>query len=271
MYKIGDFSKMSKVTIKALRFYEKLGLLVPSYINESNGYRYYESSQLMDISKIVSLKQIGLSIEEIKKVINGEINIEDVLNSKKKEIQGDIKEYNYRLSKINYLLEEKNMENEIFEKKVPSYYVYYKYGVLKDYSEAASFIQTSGTECLELNPSIKCVEPDYCFVNYLDGAYKEKNIKIRYAQAVKKEKEPFKESDSIKFMTIPEENCICIYHKGDYDEIGKSYNKLLKYIENNQYEIKDYPRECYIDGIWNKEDIKDWLTEIQIPIKKIEK
>lgn len=113
MYKIGDFSKMSKVTIKALRFYEKVGLLIPSYINESNGYRYYESSQLMDISKIVSLKQIGLSIEEIKKVINGEINIEDVLNSKKKELQSDIKEYNYRLSKINHLLEEKNMENEI--------------------------------------------------------------------------------------------------------------------------------------------------------------
>lgn len=83
MYKIGDFSKMSKVTIKALRYYEKEGLLIPSYIDEANGYRYYESNQLVDISKIISLKQIGLSLNEIKKVINNEVDIEIVLNRKK--------------------------------------------------------------------------------------------------------------------------------------------------------------------------------------------
>lgn len=67
MFKIGDFSKMCKVTIKALRYYEKEGLIKPFHIDEFSGYRYYESSQLVDISRIVSLKQIGLSIEEIKK------------------------------------------------------------------------------------------------------------------------------------------------------------------------------------------------------------
>lgn len=268
MYKIGDFSKMSKVTIKALRFYEKEGLLLPVYVNESNGYRYYESSQLLEISQIIALKQIGLSIDEIRKVINSEMNVDSILNSKKRELQMNIHEYNYRLSKINYLLVEKDMKNEIFEKVIPSYYVYYKEGLLRDYSEASRFIQDSGVECLELNPNIKCVEPNYCFVNYLDREHKEKNIKVRYCQAVIKQKEPFKENESIKFMDISEETCICIYHKGAYDELGKSYSKILKYIEDNNYKIKDYSRECYIDGIWNKEDIEEWLTEIQIPIKK---
>jgi len=268
MYKIGDFSKMSKVTIKALSYYEKEGLIVPAYIDENNGYRYYESKQLIDISKIISLKQIRLSIEEIKKVLYNQVSMEDILNSKKEELQNHINEYNYQLSKIKYLLEEKDMKNEIFEKIVPAYYVYYKEGVLKNYSESGEFIQSSGAECLDLNPNIKCVEPDYCFMNYLDGEYKEENIKVRYCQAVIKEKEPFKESDSIKFMDIPECACICIYHKGAYDELGKSYAKILKYIEENNYEIVDYPRECYIDGIWNKEDVSDWLTEIQIPISK---
>ena len=41
----------------------------------------------------------------------------------------------------------------------------------------------------------------------------------------------------------------------------------MKYIEDNKLEIIDFPRECYIDEIWNKENIKDWLTEIQVPIK----
>lgn len=49
MFKIGDFSKMSKVTIKALRYYEKEGLIIPSYIDEFTGYRYYESKQLLEI------------------------------------------------------------------------------------------------------------------------------------------------------------------------------------------------------------------------------
>lgn len=67
MYKIGDFSNLSKTTIKTLRYYEKEGLLIPSYIDGVNGYRYYESNQLVNFSKIISLKQIGLSLSEIKK------------------------------------------------------------------------------------------------------------------------------------------------------------------------------------------------------------
>ena len=57
MLKIGDFSKMSKVTIKALRYYEKEGLLIPKYVDKFNGYRYYESNKLLEISRIISLKK----------------------------------------------------------------------------------------------------------------------------------------------------------------------------------------------------------------------
>ena len=71
MYKIGQFSVLSKVTIKTLRFYEAEGLLKPSFIDRDTGYRYYEANQLVDISKIVSLRQIGLSINDIKEVLNG--------------------------------------------------------------------------------------------------------------------------------------------------------------------------------------------------------
>ena len=66
---------------------------------------------------------------------------------------------------------------------------------------------------------------------------------------------------------MPETKCVCIYHKGAYDELGISYGKIMKYIESNNLEITDYPRECYIDGIWNKDNVEDWLTEIEVPIK----
>lgn len=84
MLKIGEFSKMSRVTIKALRYYEKEGLLIPEYIDNYTGYRYYESRQLINISKIITLKQVGLSIEEIKKIIIEKAPIDVILKSKKK-------------------------------------------------------------------------------------------------------------------------------------------------------------------------------------------
>ena len=83
MFKIGDFSKMSKVTIKALRYYEKEGLLKPVYVDLNTGYRYYETSQLVEISKIISLRQIGLSIKDIKNIIDG-YDMENILNKRKK-------------------------------------------------------------------------------------------------------------------------------------------------------------------------------------------
>lgn len=263
MYKIGEFSTLSKTTIKALRFYEKEELLKPAFVDK-NGYRYYESMQLVDLAKIISMRQIGLSIEDIKKILNGKNTIE-ILEQRKLKIENDLNEYKYQLSKINYLLEGMNMKYEVITKTLPDYIVYYKEGVLKDYSEMTPFILSSAEECLHTNPNIKCIEPDYCYVNYLDGEYKESNIKVRYAQAVEKEGTP---NETIKFMKLNPVLAVCTYHKGEYNTLGEAYGFLMKYIEENNYEIVEYPRERYIDGIWNKEDVNDWLTEIQIPVKK---
>ena len=105
MLRIGDFSKLSKVTIKALRYYEKEGLLIPKNVDVFNGYRYYESNQLLDVARIISLKQIGLSIDEIKKIIIDNESLEKILKSKKKELEKTIFEYSNQLSRLNYLLE----------------------------------------------------------------------------------------------------------------------------------------------------------------------
>ena len=262
MYKIGQFSILSKTTIKTLRYYEKEQLLLPHYIDEK-GFRYYETTELLKLSKIISLRQIGLSIKEIKQVLNGE-DLNKLLKIRKENIEQELKNYKYQLSKINYLMEEKNMKYEVVLKELPEYVVYYKEGVIKDYSEISEFILSSAEECVKTNPKIKCIEPDYCYVNYLDGEYKEKDIRIRYCQAVEEEGVP---NETIKFMKLEKVQAVCIYHKGDYSTLQKAYSFLMKYIEENNLEIIKSPRERYIDGIWNKENPEDWLTEIQIPIK----
>ena len=264
MYKIGDFSSMSKTTIKALRYYEKEGLLKPVYIDQNTGYRYYETSQLVEISKIISLRQIGLSIKDIKNILNG-CDMKSILNKRKKEIKENLTIYTTQLSKINYLLEENNMKNEIFIKEIPSYIVYYSDGIISDFSKIPEFVLERGEECAKANPNLKCITPNYCYISYLDGEYKEENIKIRYAEAVEEFGE---ETKQIKFMKTTPVTAVCIYHKGSYENLRQSYNIILKYIEDNGYEIIDNVRECYIDGCWNKDNSDDYLTEIEFPVRK---
>lgn len=66
MYKIGEFSVLSKTTIKTLRVYDKISLFFPSKV-DSNGYRYYETSKLLELSKIITLREICFTIEGINK------------------------------------------------------------------------------------------------------------------------------------------------------------------------------------------------------------
>ena len=157
------------------------------------------------------------------------------------------------------------MQNEIFVKEIPSYIIYYRDGIISDFSKIPEFVLQAGTECSKANPNIKCTTPDYCYISYLDGEYKEKDIKIRYAQAVEK---TGKETDRVKFMKTEAITAVCIYHKGSYENLRDSYNIILKYIEDNGYEIIDNARECYIDGCWNKDNVDDYLTEIEFPVKK---
>ena len=264
MYRIGEFSTLSKTTIKTLRYYEKEQLLIPSYVDLETGYRFYEANQLLVLSKIVSLRQIGLSIDNIRNILNGD-NIDKYLVSRKKEITSELSITNDQLSRINYLLEGKNMKYEIIVKELPDYTVYYKEGIVENFSKLTDFILSSGQECLELNPNIKCIEPDYCYVSYLDGEYKDSNINVRYSQAVN---ELGKENDSIKFEKLNPIKAACIYHKGSYEKLGEAYGYILKWVEENGYEIAESIRERYIDGMWNKEDVNEWLTEIQVPIRK---
>lgn len=82
MYRIGLFSKINKVTIKTLRYYDEAGLLKPAFVDQENGYRYYTSEQLPKLHRIIALRQIGFSIDEISAIIGGH-NIAEIFEGRK--------------------------------------------------------------------------------------------------------------------------------------------------------------------------------------------
>ena len=263
MLKIGEFSKLSHLTVKALRFYEKEGLLKPASVDEWNSYRFYETSQLETAAKIKSYRQLGLSIEEIKAVFAG-MDVKEILQEKISALTEEKHLIESRLSIINSIMEDKEMKYQVTEKVIPEEIVYTAETTLKNYSDIMQWIPSVGQECLELNPGMKCSEPPYEFCEYLDGEYKETDIRIRHNEAVT----AFgKENEHIRFKVLPGTKVLSIYHKGSYAAIGEAYSFLVKYAEQNGYTAAGLARECYIDGIWNKESEEDWLTEIQLPIE----
>ncbi|MGN0807698.1 MAG: GyrI-like domain-containing protein [Candidatus Coproplasma sp.] len=263
MYKIGEFSLLSKMTVKALRFYEEQGLIKPCFVDEFTSYRYYSADQLAQVEFIVKLREIGLSVKDIKRVFSGE-DLNLILEERKKSIDEQIGLCNSQLLKIKLMQKEQAMKEQIFIKEIPEYTVYYKDGKIANFGEIPAFVLWAGTECAKANPNLKCVEPNYCYLSYLDGEYREENIAIRYVEAVES---VGVETENIKFTTIPKTKCVCIQHKGAYADMRSSYNEIIKYIEDNGLKIDGFPRECYIDGCWNKQNEDDYLTEIQFPVK----
>lgn len=263
MLKISEFSKLSHLTVKALRFYEKEGLLKPASVDEWNGYRFYETSQLEIAARIKSYRQLGLSIQEIKAVFSG-ADVKGILREKIGSLTKEKQTIESRLSIIKSILEDREMKYQVTEKVIPETIVYTAETVLKTYSDCMQWIPSAGQACLKLNPDIKCAEPPYEFCEFLDGEHKETDIHIRHSEAVT----TFgKENEYIKFKILSEAKILSVYHKGSYDAIGEAYAFLMKYAEQNGYTVAGLARECYIDGIWNKESEEDWLTEIQLPIE----
>ena len=214
-------------------------------------------------AKIKAYRQLGLSIDEIREIISGK-DARDILAGKAKALQTQKDDIDVRLSIINHILEDTEMKYQITEKTIPSVIVYYAETVLEKYQDIMQWIPSVGEKCAKLNPDLKCTDPAYEFCEYLDGEYKEKDIQIRHNEAVMGRGI---ENDNIKFREIPETRVLSIYHKGSYDRIGEAYSYIMKYAEENGYKVAGLARECYIDGIWNKESVEDWLTEIQLPVE----
>jgi DNA-binding transcriptional MerR regulator len=78
MIKIGDFSKLSLVSIKTLRYYDEMGLLKPVHVDQFTGYRYYSADQLSRLHRILALKDLGFSLEQIARVLNEGVSAEQL-------------------------------------------------------------------------------------------------------------------------------------------------------------------------------------------------
>lgn len=259
LYRIGMFAAMNRVTVKALRFYEEQNLLLPAYINYENGYRFYELSQIQDLHKITALKQAGFTLEEIQKLNNG-CDENAVLLKKKSELLSKIADLTKQLSIVETFLTKKadTISSPVLIKKIPKVTVAAMKSTIESYDDLFELMPKMGA--LMEKTGCECSMPEYCFTNYITTTGE---IIIETCEAVVEAKPQL---EDLYFKEFPEVQAACIFHKGSYNNLSQSYERLLNYIEENSYEICGDFRESYIDGVWNKSDESQWLTEIQIPV-----
>src|SRR4030095_14072329 len=103
MFRIGDFSKLTRVSVKALRFYDEVGLLKPTYVDRDTGYRYYSATLLPRLNRILAFKELGFSLGEIIHLLEGDLPVDRVresLQSRRAELARNIERERARLIEV---------------------------------------------------------------------------------------------------------------------------------------------------------------------------
>lgn len=273
MFRIGEFSKLTQVSIRMLRYYDEIGLLKPKNIDAVTSYRFYSSSQIKDLNKIIFLRDLGFKTSEISYIITNwsENLIISQLNLKKTQILNVIEGEKEKLSKIELAKKDIRSENldinyNVFIKSVPSYKVlslkrivdnYYYEGHL--WKEMFDFV---------IKNKITISDSSNTFAIYHDEEYKEKDVEIEICVPVNNLSANsndfiFKNTEPVPIMAYT-----MVY--GDFKNIKNSYLSFASWLEeHNTYKIGNHSRQLIHKGPWNEDNVDNYLTEIQIPLIKI--
>lgn len=266
--KIGEFSRLMQTTVKTLRHYEQIGLLLPDEVDEATGYRYYRMEQMQRLNAIKDLKSLGFSLDEIKDISDDDTHTPslEILEAKIDDCRRQLRELEQRRLRLAVLADSRK-QLLIMEKfsiqSLPEIIVASHREVVENYDAiGAMCVNVIGPEMQRLG--CKCPPPGYCFTIEHDKEYKPKDIDIEYCEQVE---EAGEDSAIITFKRLPAvPTALCMKHVGPYDRFYQSYVELFKYAEEQGYQIAGAPRTCYIDGCWNQEDPEKWLSLIQLPV-----
>ena len=271
MIRIGDFSKLSRVSIKTLRYYDDMGLLKPMHVDEWTGYRYYAFEQLPRLNRILALKDLGLSLAEITGLLDEQVSLEQLrsmLRVQKSEAQRRIQDEQERLNRIEARLrqielEEKMSEYDVVIKQVGPIRVASLRETIPAYSQQGAL-----WKALEGYLAMHRVRPcGPCFTMYLEEEYKESDVDAMACEPIDVD---LAESSRVKVQLLPGvEMMACTVHHGPFTTIGEAHTAIHRWIEENGYRISGPEREVYLKPAkaGSQTDPKT-VTEIQYPVEK---
>lgn len=278
MFRIGEFSRIGRVTIETLRHYDALGLLKPAKVDPFTGYRYYSARQLQSLNRILALKEAGLSLEEIARILRDHLTADELRGILKAQLalaESAIETARLQreriLARLDYLTLEDNMPAyEVTLKSVDALTV-------AAIRETVPTIEQMPQRCGEMFNSIagwmtaNAVPFGPPMTIYHNESYTRENIDTECAfivpgVEVEKIARPVNPIVVRRMDAIPHAATTIVaedfYQK--VDGLTPAYNAIAQWIEDHGYRIVAAPRELY----YGSPEKGDFTAEIQFPVEK---
>ena len=268
LFQIGEVSRMFHISISILRHYDKIGLLKPEYTDPETGYRYYSTRQFECLNTIRYLRALDMPLEQISCFLqNRNVDmIHELLLHQKEEVlrrQAELKIIERKIdNRLTQILDAQSstLDQIMLVTKPPR-------------RLAAIRKKVSPKNYLDLEFSIRQLEEsEENTVTFLGKV----GIGLSREHLLEKQYQPYDivfiildEEDHFhgETLQLPEEMCVCIRFRGGHEQASHYYEKLMAYIEENQYQICGFSKEITMIDYGLTDDPTQFVTEIQIPIK----
>jgi DNA-binding transcriptional MerR regulator len=285
MFTIGDFARHGRVSVRMLRHYDATGLLRPARVDPASGYRFYEASQLARLNRIIALKDLGFTLEQLRTMLDQQVSaaqLRAMLQLRQAELQSRIVADTARLAQVEVRLriieEEGAMPAEDIQVKPIA-----PVRVAELSAVAASLEPVSITPVIQplyrelgrrlAEAGLRVCGPGiawYCDDPDGDGVLVHATLPVNAepgradgVEADGTEADGVK-ADGVEIVDLPAiDHAATMVHRGSMDNCLASYQALAQWIEAHGYRSTGYARELYLDC---PEDQDKWVTELQEPI-----
>lgn len=269
MLKIGDFSKLSRVSIRMLRHYDEIGLLAPASIDPFSGYRYYSEDQLPTAGRIAALRDMGFGLTDIGEMLrcyDDRAALAARFDAKQVELKGLATETQQRLqlldTAINRLRKDASMKYNVTLKTLPERYVASVRQIIPCYAEEHILWQTLMAETAEMN--LQPDDPCYCSVTFYDGEYKEADVDLEAQKTVRGR---YANTEHVKFKTMPPVTFASATYKGPYEIISEVNAAVAAWVRDNGYEYDAPAFNIYHVSPHETQNPEEFVTEVCYPVK----
>ncbi len=283
MFKIGEFARFSRVSVKMLRHYDELGLLQPAHVDPETNYRYYTVDQLPQLHRIVALKDLGFSLAQIAGLLQQPFSTETLrgmLTLRQAELAQQLAETAVQLRQVEVRLA------QLADADVPSRYDIVMRGVAAQMvacirlATSADDQVTQAFETLEAHVAkYQARAPLPPLIRYLDQGFDEDSSSPALEVLIPISR-PLPVNGRITLCELPaHETVACVVHSGPYSTLPHAYAALLGWIERNDFEIVSPLRELYLrfgadqdayrlPEAYLAESADQFVTELQAAVRR---
>ena len=246
-YSIGEFSQVTGVSVKTLRFYHEKGILIPSSVDEATGYRSYDAGKVEKARVIRQLRQMEFSIEDIATVLGectDEADILTYLERQKNTLQQRIQEDRDIVRSLNEIIAKEKTAQQILaagkfavEEKTLAPLLVAGLRMKGKYCDC-------GAGFGRLGRAVGRYTSGKPLILYYDGEYREDDADFEPCFPIRKEVV----ADGISVRTLPGGRALTLMHRGPYDQLGRSCAKVMQHASERKLRLVLPTREVYVKG-----------------------